>query len=291
MPYGKGTPRIRRRERSDDRSESLAIPTKPTRPPGVPSEANWTPNDSGWELANRDLELRRQGIVRRWRTNGTKQSEYNFNDDRIDGPFRRWHDSGQLAREGVAASGKVVGWDRSYRSSEWTSESSFPADIGPSVHRIEHLYEEGIAIRFRYFLNDGTECEISGEPFPPRPADATPNDSLTWSPGLCAWYSELSEGTGIERNWSRDGKLLKSSECVKGKRHGKTVLYRDDRMRKNHRVFDHPAFAVTSVVRIEGHFDSGRPIGWDFFDALDNKVELSVELGKQKAIRRTTAKQ
>jgi antitoxin component YwqK of YwqJK toxin-antitoxin module len=266
------------------------MPIAPNRPPGVPLEADWISDEEEWELATRDAEGRRQGVVRRWRINGTKKSEYDFNDDRIHGPFRRWHDSGEPAREGVANSGKVEGWDRWYRSSETTSESPFRREIHPAVRRADYLYEEGVAVRSRYFLNDGAECEISGEPFPARPPGAAPDDDLTWSPGLGAWYSELSDGTGIERNWSREGKLLKSSECLDGKRHGKTVLYRDDRMRKAHQVFDHPGFAVATVVCVEGHFMNGNPVGWDYFDAHQSKVDLAAELLKQTAARRSAAK-
>jgi antitoxin component YwqK of YwqJK toxin-antitoxin module len=262
----------------------------PPRPPGVPLEANWIPDDQEWELATRDLEGRRQGPVRRWSFNGTKKSDYEFNDDRIHGPFRRWHDSGEPAREGVAVAGRVHGWDRWYRSSGPTSESPFRRDIHPAVGRADYLYEKGEAIRSRYFLNDGTECEISGEPFPARPAEATPDDDLTWSPGLEAWYSELSDGNGIERNWSREGKLIKSSECVNGKRHGKTVLYRDDRLRKTHQVFDHPAFAVGAVVRVEGRFTNGTPVGWDFFDAREERVDFAAEMVKQTEGRRIATK-
>jgi hypothetical protein len=232
------------------------------------------------------VEGRRQGVVQHWRSNGTKQSEYSFRDDRVHGPFRRWHDSGELAREGVAASGKVDGWDRRYRSRRGTSESPFDRDIGQAVRRADYLYKEGVAVRRRYFLNDGTECEISGEPFPPRPPDATPDDDLTWSPGLGAWYSELSDGTGVERNWSREGKLIKSSECVEGRRHGKTVLFRDDRMRKSHSVFDHPGFVANVVVRVEGQFAHGTPLGWAFFDARGTKVALATELAKQREAKR-----
>jgi antitoxin component YwqK of YwqJK toxin-antitoxin module len=262
----------------------------PPRPPGVPVEAQWIPDDQEWELATRDLEGRRQGTVRRWSFSGAKKSEYEFNDDRIHGPFRRWHDSGETAREGVAVTGTVQGWDRWYRSSGPTSESPFRRDIHPAVGRADYLYEKGEAIRSRYFLNDGAECEMSGEPFPARPAEAAPDDDLTWSPGLGAWYSELSDGTGIERNWSREGKLIKSSECLEGKRHGKTVLYRDDQLRKTHHVFDHPGFAVSAVVRIEGRFTDGTPVVWDCFDARDTKVDVAAELVKQTVARRTATR-
>src|SRR5450631_69753 len=262
----------------------------PPRPPGVPLEASWIPDGQEWELATRDLEGRRQGTVRRWCFSGKKKSEYAFKDDRIHGPCRRWHDSGDPAREGVAANGTVCGWDQWYRSSGNTSESPFRREIHPSVRRADYLYQGGVAVRSRYFLNDGTECEISGEAFPARPATAAGDDNLTWSPGLGAWYSELSDGTGIERNWSREGRLIKSSECVEGKRHGKTVLYRDDRLRKTHHVFDHPGFAVGAVVRIEGRFTNGSPVGWDFFDAWETKVDFAAEMVKQTEARRIVTK-
>jgi hypothetical protein len=262
------------------------MPTTPERPPGVPAEASWISNDDGWELARRDLEGRRQGSVLRWRANGTKQSDYAHQDDRIHGPFRRWHESGETAREGVAVAGKVDGWDRCYRSSGKTSERPFPRDVGHAVRRADHLYKEGVTVRCRYFLNDDTECAISGEPFPVRPPGPAPDDELTWCPGLEAWCSELSDGTGIERSWSREGKLIKSSECVEGKRHGKTVLFRDDRLRKSHRAFDHPGFAVAAIVRIEGRFSEGNLVGWDFFDAREARVDLPPGLAKQTAGRR-----
>jgi antitoxin component YwqK of YwqJK toxin-antitoxin module len=158
----------------------LWMPIAPHRPPDVPVGANWISGDQEWELATRDLEGRRQGTVRRWRFNGTKKSDYEFNDDRIHGPFRRWHDSGEPAREGVAVAGTVQGWDHWYRSSGTTSESPFRREIHPAVGRADYLYKEGVAVRSRYFLNDGTECEISGEPFPARPAEAISDDDLTW---------------------------------------------------------------------------------------------------------------
>jgi hypothetical protein len=77
---------------------------------------------------------------------------------------------------------------------------------------------------------------------------------------------------------------------VEGKRHGKTVLYRDDRLRKTHHVFDHPGFAIAAVVRIEGRFTNGYPMGWDFFDARNTKVDFAAETVKQTAARRTATK-
>ena len=258
----------------------------PERPPGVPAEASWVSDDEEWELATRDLEGRRQGTVQVWRANGTRQSEYTYQDDQIHGPFRRWHDSGEPAREGVAAGGKVDGWDRCYRATGKTSERPFPRDVGQAVLRADHLYRDGVTVRSRYFLNDDTECDISGEPFPVRPPGAGPDDELTWCPGLEAWCSELSDGTGVERSWSREGKLIKSSECVEGRRHGKTVLFRDDRLRKTHHAFNHPGFAVATVVRIEGQFAEGNVVSWDFFDAREARVDLPAGIAKQTAARR-----
>jgi hypothetical protein len=266
------------------------MPIAPNRPPHVPAEANWTPADEGWELATRDFEGRRQGAVQRWRANGTKQSEYDHKDDQMHGPFRRWHDSGEPAREGVAAAGKVDGWERCYRSSGKTSERPFPRDLAQTVQRADLLYREGVAVRSRYFVNDETECDVSGEPFPARPPEAAPDDELSWCPGLEAWCSELSDGTGIERSWSREGKLLKSSECREGRRHGKTVLYRDDRLRKTHHAFNHPGFAVAAVVRIEGQFAEGNVVGWDFFDAQEARVDVPAGMVTQTAARRGTKK-
>src|SRR6185312_1314744 len=127
------------------------MPTTPERPPGVPAEASWLSSDEGWELATRDPEGRRQGTVRRGRANGTKQSEYTYQDDQIHGPFCRWHDSGEPAREGVAARAQVDGWDRCYRSSGKTSERPFPRDVGQAVLRADHLYKDGVTVRSRYF--------------------------------------------------------------------------------------------------------------------------------------------
>ena len=266
------------------------MPTTPERPRDVPVDADWISDHEEWELATRDAEGRRQGLVQRWRANGTKQSEYGYKDDRIHGPFRRWHDSGELAREGVAARGEVDGWDRCYRSSGKTSESPFSRDVARAVRRTDHLYKEGVAVRSRYFLNDAAECAISGEPFPARPPNVGPDDELTWCPGLEAWCSELSDGTGTERSWTRDGKLIKSSECAGGKRHGKTVLFRDDRLRKTHHAFNHPGFALAAVARVEGHFREGNLVGWDFFDAQDARIDVPAGLATQTAARKVARK-
>ena len=262
----------------------MLAPTK--RPEGVPAEADWIADDGQWELAMRDPEGRRQGAIQRWRADGTKHSVYDFKDDRAHGPFRRWHDSGEPAREGVAVSGQIDGWDRSYRASGETSEVPFHRDTGPAVQRADHLYRAGEVVRTRYFLSDGTECESSGQPFPARPSEAAPDEDLVWSPGRGTWYSELSDGTGVQRHWSREGNLLKSSECLKGKRHGRTVLFRDDLMRKSQRAFDHPGFGAARVVRIEGLFADGVPIAWTFFDAGGTEVDLASEVAKQKEVRR-----
>jgi len=147
------------------------------------------------------------------------------------------------------------------------------------------LYKDGVTVRSRYFLNNETECEISGEPVPVRPSEAAADDELTWCVGLEAWCSELSDGTGIERSWSREGKLIKSSECAQGTRHGKTVLFRDDRLRKSHHAFNHPGFAVAAVVRIEGQFTAGALLGWDFFDAQGAKVDIPAGLASQTSAR------
>jgi hypothetical protein len=84
--------------------------------------------------------------------------------------------------------------------------------------------------------------------------------------------------------------LIKSSECLEGKRHGKTVLFRDDRLRQSHHPFDHPGFAVAAVVRIEGRFTEGNLVGWDLFDARDASVALPAGLARQAVARRSTTK-
>ncbi len=193
-------------------------------------------------------------------------------------------------RKTVEAGGEVDGWERCYRGGPQTSVRPFPRGIGEAVQRIDRLYKRGVAVRSRYFLSDGTECEISGKPFPARPPEASPDDELIWCPGIDAWCSELSDGTGIERYWSREGKLLKSSECVEGRRHGKTIFFRDDRLRNAYQAFNHPGFAVAAVVRIEGHFAEGQPVGWDFFDAQERRADVAAELASQRGVNKRAKK-
>jgi hypothetical protein len=189
-------------------------------------------------------------------------------------------------RQRVEAGREVDGWQRCYRGGPQTNERPFPRGLGEAVQRTDRLYKRGAAVRSRYFLNDGTECEISGKPFPARPPEASPDTELTWCPGLEAWCSELSDGTGVERYWSREGKLLKTSECVEGRRHGKTIFFRDDGLRNAHHAFNHPGFAVAAVVRVEGHFTEGNPVGWDFFDAQELRVDVAAALVSQRGAKK-----
>src|SRR4051794_36431629 len=84
-------------------------PSAPPRPATVPSDAAWSVDTGEWELAPRDAEGRREGLVRAWRADGTLASETGFRAGEREGAWRRFHPDGSVARQGLFAGGQAHG--------------------------------------------------------------------------------------------------------------------------------------------------------------------------------------
>jgi hypothetical protein len=66
--------------------------TLPERPQSVPPEAIWNENYQEWELA--ELLPFMDGLVRRWRSDGTLASQFSYRDGKLDGAMS-FHPKGE----------------------------------------------------------------------------------------------------------------------------------------------------------------------------------------------------
>jgi antitoxin component YwqK of YwqJK toxin-antitoxin module len=175
------------------------------RPPTVPAEAWWSPEDNEWVSGPRDAERRLHGLIRYWRPDGSLVSECPHVAGKPHGEAKRFHDSGEVAQTATYVDGIMHGTRTYFATDARTSEKM---RISRRIVRAEIDYDQGTAVAFRYFDRDGRSVGVDGTPLPPRPegvpdrAHREPNGD--WVAG--AW----TEGklTGTIRRWSAKGVLL-----------------------------------------------------------------------------------
>lgn len=247
-------------------------PKAPKRPPAVPPDARWVPADREWEQGTIDAKGHKQGPFTYWRPDGTKCNECVLVDGKPHGPFKRFHENGEVSQDGQFADGVVQGTRRWFACDAPTTERMHEGGVSTAVRRSEMDYVKGRVVGVRHFNADGKRVSPQGTPYPDLPdgVDAAAEyrpDEEQWTLGQA--NSETAERVGRWRTWSAAGVLLEDAEYADGELHGACREFAGD---------PNPLLDE-KIVTEAGRRDHGLRVGrWEFFDAGD-QVRSSVDYG------------
>jgi predicted DNA-binding WGR domain protein len=146
------------------------------RPRGVPAEAWWSESSGEWELGPKDADGKLHGEVSWWRPDGTLCCRTDLVHGVPHGKFRRFHENGELSREGTFEHGKIVGLEAWQRSHKPTTEYFGDYWATKKVWRMEldhTTYEK------RFFTKDGVRCDAKGKLLEVREAVAADAPEVT----------------------------------------------------------------------------------------------------------------
>ncbi|NMB74443.1 MAG: hypothetical protein GYA21_04860 [Myxococcales bacterium] len=201
----------------------------PERPASVPAEAFWSEDENEWCLPERDDQGEYHGWVQWWRPDGTLCCKTEYQHGAPHGVFRRFHENGEVSREGRFEQGRLHGTNVFYRSSAKTTEK-FPQGLGEAVKRAEMDYRMGDIVAARCYDEQDRQCMEDGAPFPERPknvpADAhfrkrEQDGEYRWVVGSVVDHQD---GTiariGTWRFYTPEGVLVAEENYKDGKLHG-----------------------------------------------------------------------
>ncbi len=201
----------------------------PERPASVPAEAFWSEDENEWCLPQRDDQGEYHGWVQWWRPDGTLCCKTEYRHGAPHGAFQRFHENGEVSREGRFEQGQLHGTNVFYRSSAATTEK-FPQGLGEAVKRAEMDYRMGNIVAARCYDEQDRQCMEDGAPFPERPknvpADAhfrkrEQDGEYRWVVGSVVDHKD---GTiariGTWRFYTPEGVLVAEENYQDGKLHG-----------------------------------------------------------------------
>jgi len=136
---------------------------KPVRPKSVPTNAEWSGIDNEWVLVSKDEKGRKHGQGKYWRPDGILVNECMYHHGNPHGPYKRFHDNGQVSRKGTFVKGNIHGIDTVCRCAEPTQEDWFTQKMLKSVFginpkniwKVENDYDTGLIITMRAFDTNG----------------------------------------------------------------------------------------------------------------------------------------
>lgn len=233
----------------------------PKRPKGVPAKAWWDEGDKEWVFGPK-VDGKLHGDVTFWRPDGTKCNECHLVNGVPHGPFKRFHETGEVSQAGTYDQGELHGTRTWFSIDGETTENTRPPGVDQKVMRSEMDYVHGKVVAIRHFDAQGRRVVPStGEPYPERPEGVEagaeyvePKDE--WHHG--AADGETQHKTGRWRRWTRDGRLLEDAHYEADERHGPAKLF----------VLEDSPFDDAHAHTECGHFVEGRRVGaWELHDS------------------------
>ncbi|GEM_PF-6346395 len=180
-----------------------------TPPIGVNPKAWWSESDGEWIFGEKDQSGNFQGLVRYWRPGGTLVCETEHVDGQPMGKFTRYHESGEVSREGQLNGSQIVGADTAYRSYVFTSEKSIPEQAPSNVHSLETHWIDGNFSHQVLRNIDGALLTPDGDLVPERPSNV-PDGAFflanLWQSGI---YSGDALKIGLWQYFDPDGAYFK----------------------------------------------------------------------------------
>jgi len=197
-----------------------------------------------------------------WRADGTKSNECRMVMDVAEGPFKRFHENGNVSQDGTFEKGQLHGTRRWFSTDSETTENTRAPDIHEDVWRSEMDYVHGRVVAIRHFNREGERVLPStGEPYPLKPAGV--DDGAEYVEPKDEWHRGAAEGAtqkklGRWKVWTREGQLKEDVHYVDDERHGPATL-----------VLQRASpFRAAAIVMERGEFREGRRVGpWELCDA------------------------
>jgi cell wall assembly regulator SMI1 len=188
----------------------------PRRPEGVPEEARWDEEDSEWVSGRFDEQGRKDGVIRYHRPDGALCAQTAYRAGAPHGAFQRFHDNGEVSRDGEFVEGALHGTNRFYRSSAPTRET-FPQGLAEAVWRSEMDFDRGALLSARYYDRDGHRLRHDGVPCPAHPPAAVPANAgfalvanqPRWIAGRTIQKGSGWMRTGLWKYWTEAGTLAR----------------------------------------------------------------------------------
>lgn len=210
---------------NDIRDRIDAIFTTP--PVGVNAKAWWSENDGEWVYGERDQSGRFQGLVEYWRPGGTLCCQTEHINDEPNGSFTRFHESGEVSRQGKMKGSQIIGVDTAYRSYVFTSEKAMPDQAPLTVHSIETHWVDGNFSHQVLRDIDNNLLTPTGEPVPDQPA-CVPEGAFflndIWSAGS---YSKDAKKIGTWKYFKPEGDFFKEEFYNDDESYSYTILRSD----------------------------------------------------------------
>jgi antitoxin component YwqK of YwqJK toxin-antitoxin module len=200
----------------------------PKRPAGIPGKAWWDPSDNEWVLGPL-VDGKKHGDFTYWRADGTKCNECHLEHDVPQGPFKRFHENGELSQEGAFEKGQLHGTRRWFGTDSDTTEQTRPPGVHESIWKSEMDYDHGRVVGIRHFNREEERVlPTTGEPYPLKPAGV--DEGAEYVEPKDEWHKGDADGetqhkTGPWRIWTRDGQLKEEVVYVDDERHGPATLH------------------------------------------------------------------
>lgn len=188
-----------------------------TRPQSVDPIAWWSPGDNEWVLGPKDKEDKFHGRVTYWRPDGTLVNHCDFNHGAPHGEYKRYHQSGEISRQGTFVQGKLQGTDVFLRSDSPTTEN-FPAGLSEKIWRAEMDMVNGEIVAGRLFNKEGIQIGEDGTPVPLRPAGIPKEATYSSTSGrwVCGKTSDY-QRDGLWLFFTQEGWIQEEITYLKGK--------------------------------------------------------------------------
>ena len=233
----------------------------PKRPAGIAAKAWWDATDDEWVFGPL-VDGKKHGDFTYWRADGTKCNESHLAMDVPHGPFKRFHESGELSQEGTFENGHLHGTRRWLSTQSATTENTRPKGVHVSVWKSEMDYVHGKVVGIRHFNRVGERVMPSnGDPYPLTPEGVDPGAEFVepkdeWHKGDAS--GDTQHKVGRWRIWTREGQLKEDVVYADDVRHGPATSF----------VLGGNPFIDARIAQEKGEFRQGRRSGvWLLCDA------------------------
>jgi antitoxin component YwqK of YwqJK toxin-antitoxin module len=208
------------------------------------------------------VDGKKHGDFTFWRPDGTKCNECHMVMDVPHGPFKRFHESGEVSQEGEFEQGQLHGTRKWFSTDSKTTENTRPQGVSEKVWRSEMDYVHGRVVGIRHFNREGERVlPRDGEPYPLKPAGV--DEGAEYVEPKDEWHKGNADGetqkkVGRWRIWTVDGKLKRDVHYVDDELEGAAEFH----------VLDESPFKDAAVVLERGTYRGGQRSGkWELCDA------------------------
>ncbi len=197
-----------------------------TKPETVDANAWWSASDNEWVLGPKDDNDKFHGLVTYWRPDGTLVNHCNYEHGTPHGVYKRYHECGEISRQGTFVQGKLQGTDVFLRTETETTEN-FPHGLSADVWRAEMDMVNGSMVAGRLYNKEGQQVGEDGVPCPDRPSEVP--EEAVYSSTSGRWVlgstNDSYEREGTWTFFTQDGWIQQQIEYSAGEIQSDTRYY------------------------------------------------------------------